>query len=153
MAGEVAAGDTHNHDQYTGQSKAGGQDAETIKQVQTKLNEQGHDVGSPDGIMGPKTQNGLKAFQTSKNLKASGQLDKETLSALGVSGSAAGGASAQKSEKKAEGSAATGGSASSSKTEAPSSSGSAGAGGSAGASGSSSGSSAGAGPAKSEKKY
>jgi peptidoglycan hydrolase-like protein with peptidoglycan-binding domain len=86
-----------------GQAAAGsGQDPEVVKQVQTKLNEQGHDVGAVDGVIGPKTQKGLKEFQTSKGIKATGQLDQQTLSALGVSGSAAGGASA-KPEKKAEG--------------------------------------------------
>jgi peptidoglycan hydrolase-like protein with peptidoglycan-binding domain len=94
---------------------AGGQNAELVKQVQTKLNEQGHDVGQVDGIIGPKTQKGLKEFQTSKGLSASGQIDQQTLSALGISGSAAGGGSAAKTEKKSEGSAASG--ASSAKTE------------------------------------
>jgi peptidoglycan hydrolase-like protein with peptidoglycan-binding domain len=109
--------------------------------VQTKLNEQGHNVGAVDGIMGPKTQKGLKDFQSAKGMDASGQLDQQTLSALGVSGSAAGGASASKSEKKAEGSAASGGSASTeSKAGSSKSEGSAASGGSsAGASGSTSG--------------
>jgi peptidoglycan hydrolase-like protein with peptidoglycan-binding domain len=92
---------------------ASGQNAETVKQVQTKLNEAGHDVGQVDGIVGPKTQKGLKEFQTSKGLNASGQIDQQTLSALGVSGSAAGGSSAAKSEKKSEGSAASGSSSAS----------------------------------------
>jgi peptidoglycan hydrolase-like protein with peptidoglycan-binding domain len=91
---------------------AGGQNAEQVKQVQTKLNEAGHDVGPVDGIVGPKTQKGLKGFQTSKGLNASGQIDQETLAALGISGSAAGGSSA-KSEKKSEGSAAGGSSSAS----------------------------------------
>lgn len=92
---------------------AGGQNAEMVKQVQTKLNEAGHDVGSVDGIVGPKTQKGLKDFQTSKGLNASGQIDQETLAALGISGSAAGGSSATKSQKKSEGSAAGGSSSAS----------------------------------------
>ncbi len=50
-----------------------------IKQVQTKLNDAGHNVGPVDGIVGPKTQKGLKEFQTSKGLNASGQIDRETL--------------------------------------------------------------------------
>jgi peptidoglycan hydrolase-like protein with peptidoglycan-binding domain len=79
-----------------------------IKQVQTKLNVKA------DGIIGPETQKALKDFQSSKGLPANGQLDQQTLSALGVSGSAAGGASA-KPEKKSEGSAAGGASASTEK--------------------------------------
>lgn len=68
--------------------------AELIKEVQSKLNQQGHDVGAVDGIRGPKTRKGLKEFQTLNGLNATGQIDQQTLSALGVSGSAASGASA-----------------------------------------------------------
>ena len=81
-----------------GQSQAGGD--EKIKQVQQKLKGQGHDAGPVDGIMGPKTQAGLKEFQSAKGLKATGQLDRETIAALGVSGSAAAGSSDKSSEKK-----------------------------------------------------
>lgn len=89
------------------QAAAGsGGNADMIKQVQTKLNEMGHDVGTPDGKMGPKTQKGLKEFQASKGLKETGQIDQETLAALGISGSAAGGASkAPKAETKSDSSA------------------------------------------------
>jgi peptidoglycan hydrolase-like protein with peptidoglycan-binding domain len=76
-----------------GGSKAGGHDSETIKQVQTKLKEQGQDPGPADGVMGPKTQAALKEFQKGKGLKESGQLDQQTMSALGVSGSASAGGS------------------------------------------------------------
>jgi peptidoglycan hydrolase-like protein with peptidoglycan-binding domain len=73
--------------------------------VQTKLNV------TADGRMGPETQNALKQFQATNGLKATGQLDQETIAALEKSqGSAAVGGS--KAEKKTEGSAAAGGSAS-----------------------------------------
>jgi peptidoglycan hydrolase-like protein with peptidoglycan-binding domain len=101
---------------------AAGQSPELIKQVQTKLKEQGHDVGMADGVLGPKTQKGLKDFQTSKGIKATGQLDQQTLSALGVSEAAAGGATkAEKAETKAkaEGSAAAGATAPEKKPETP----------------------------------
>jgi His-Xaa-Ser repeat protein HxsA len=91
-------------------SKAGGQGSETVKQVQTKLKEQGQDPGPADGIMGPKTQAALKEFQKDKGLKETGRLDPQTLSALGVSGSASAGGSSARSEKKDPG-AASGGSA------------------------------------------
>lgn len=78
-----------------------GQDKELVKQAQEKLSEAGHDVGGADGILGPKTQKGLKEFQQSKGLQPSGQLDQETLAALGVSGdaSASTGASSSSSGK------------------------------------------------------
>ena len=81
-----------------GQSQAGGD--EKIKQVQQKLKDQGHDAGPVDGVMGPKTQAALKEFQSAKGLKDSGQLDRETMAALGVSGSASAGGSSDKSSEK-----------------------------------------------------
>jgi len=63
--------------------------------------------------MGPKTQAALKEFQQSKGIQASGELNKETLAALGVSGEVT------------SGSAATGGSSSGqSQPAAPAASGS-----------------------------
>lgn len=70
----------------TSQQQAGGQKSDLVKQAQQKLSAQGHEVGPADGIMGPKTQEGLKEFQQSKGLEATGELNRETLSALGVSG-------------------------------------------------------------------
>jgi peptidoglycan hydrolase-like protein with peptidoglycan-binding domain len=81
------------------QSKAGQQmSAQTIKQVQEKLKAAGYDV-QVDGIMGPKTQAALKEYQQKQGLQASGQLDQQTLAALGVSegASASTGASSGKS--------------------------------------------------------
>jgi len=130
--GSAAAGGTAAK-KSEGSAAAGGSsmshDAETVKQVQTKLNVQA------DGKMGPATQKAVKEFQTSKGLNATGHLDQQTLSALGIE-SAAGGASKAKSakaDKKAEGSAAAGASTS---TETPKSEGSASAGASTGAAGS-----------------
>lgn len=91
-----AATQPQEQKQKSGQQMS--QSPELIKQAQEKLSAAGHDVGKADGIMGPKTQKGLKEFQQSKGLEASGQLDQKTLAALGVSGeaSAAAGASADK---------------------------------------------------------
>lgn len=59
---------------------AGAQDAKVITAVQAEL-------GVPaDGKMGPKTQAALKEFQRAKGLEPTGQLDKPTLTALGLSG-------------------------------------------------------------------
>ena len=99
----------------TEQSKSGSQQAsqsqETVKQVQQKLSEAGHEV-QPDGIMGPKTQAALKEFQEQKGLQASGELDQQTLAALGVSegGSASTGASSEKSSSGSSSQDASGGS-------------------------------------------
>jgi peptidoglycan hydrolase-like protein with peptidoglycan-binding domain len=71
------------------QSTAPGVEQETIKQAQEKLSSKGHDVQA-DGVLGPKTQAALKEFQEKEGIQASGRLDQETLSALGVEESSSG---------------------------------------------------------------
>lgn len=55
-----------------------------ISRVQEKLREQGFAAGPVNGDFGAKTQAALAQFQLSVPLPASGQLDDETLAALGV---------------------------------------------------------------------
>ena len=55
-----------------------------IKRVQEALRAQGFDAGPVNGDFGTKTQAALAQFQLSQTLPASGQLDAETLLALGV---------------------------------------------------------------------
>lgn len=82
----ATSGATQQRSEKPGGQQQMSQDKELVKQAQEKLSAAGHDVGQADGILGPKTQKGLKEFQQSKGLQASGQLDQKTLSALGVSG-------------------------------------------------------------------
>lgn len=68
-----------------GQSRqAQAHDPQVVRQVQEQLKQKGFDVGAVDGVWGPKTQQGLKQFQQSQNIQASGELDQQTLSALGI---------------------------------------------------------------------
>ena len=55
-----------------------------IKQIQSKLKQQGYDVGQVDGVLGPTTQQALRQFQEDKGIQASGQPDQQTLSSLNV---------------------------------------------------------------------
>jgi peptidoglycan hydrolase-like protein with peptidoglycan-binding domain len=71
------------------QASAPGVEQSTIKQAQEKLSSQGLDV-TADGVLGPKTQAAVKEFQTKEGIQASGQLDQETLAALGVNEESAG---------------------------------------------------------------
>lgn len=50
--------------------------------VQESLNTLGYDVGAADGVMGEKSVGGLKAFQTKKDLPATGEIDGDTVQAL-----------------------------------------------------------------------
>ena len=52
--------------------------------TQRALNAAGYNAGSPDGVMGVRTQSALKQFQNDKGLPI-GNLNLETLKALGVS--------------------------------------------------------------------
>lgn len=79
--------------------------SEQIREAQQALKDKGHDVGSIDGIWGPKTQKAVEDYQQQQGMTASGQLDTETLSSLGVSEGAVGapGAGEQPSSPEAGG--------------------------------------------------
>lgn len=60
---------------------------DTILKVQQKLHDQGFYVrDNIDGVWGPKTMGAVQNFQRTKGLPPSGQLDVQTLAALGISG-------------------------------------------------------------------
>ena len=66
---------------------------EEIRQLQIALNQKGFDVGNPDGMFGARTRQALIAFQRQQGFQATGQIDQQTMAALGVSGNKAGAAS------------------------------------------------------------
>lgn len=55
-----------------------------VRKVQSELNSKGHDSGSVDGLIGPNTTAGIKSFQEANDLNASGDLNSETIDALGL---------------------------------------------------------------------
>lgn len=55
-----------------------------IKEVQQALKDKGHDPGPIDGVMGAKTKEALKEFQTASNLQPTGALNAQTAEKLGV---------------------------------------------------------------------
>ena len=61
-----------------------GEHAPFIMRVQERLHQLSFDAGPVNGDFGTKTQAALAQFQLSHNLPAGGQLDDETLQALGV---------------------------------------------------------------------
>jgi peptidoglycan hydrolase-like protein with peptidoglycan-binding domain len=67
---------------------------EQIREVQTVLIQKGFDIGQPDGRLGPRTVRALTEFQRKQGFAATGRLDNQTVTALGVSnmGGAQGGA-------------------------------------------------------------
>ncbi len=58
-------------------------DQEAIKKVQDALKSKGFDPGPIDGVVGPRTREAVRRFQDSYGIKADGQIDNQTLYALG----------------------------------------------------------------------
>lgn len=55
-----------------------------VEQVQEELNNKGFNAGNTDGLIGPNTSSALKNFQEANDLTASGELNQETIDALGL---------------------------------------------------------------------
>ena len=79
------------------------QNSQTVRNVQQALKQKGFDVGAIDGQMGPETQSALREFQQSQGLPQSGNLDQQTLTALGVNA-----ASSQSTSSQGQGAQASG---------------------------------------------
>jgi peptidoglycan hydrolase-like protein with peptidoglycan-binding domain len=93
----------HNGSQAQNENRANASanlNQDEIRQAQQALNQKGFNVGRPDGLMGPKTENVIKEFQQKQGLNATGQLDDQTLAALGVSASTNGQNTDQSSQQR-----------------------------------------------------
>ncbi|WP_137168338.1 lytic murein transglycosylase [Salinimonas lutimaris] len=55
-----------------------------IMALQQKLNDEGYDVGKPDGIMGPATRSGIREFQLKHNMIADGFPAMDVMKKAGV---------------------------------------------------------------------
>jgi peptidoglycan hydrolase-like protein with peptidoglycan-binding domain len=58
-------------------------DRDNVRQVQDALQAKGFDPGPIDGIAGPRTKTAIRNFQERYGMKASGEIDNQTLFALG----------------------------------------------------------------------
>jgi putative peptidoglycan binding protein len=72
--------------QHRGDASHAGQ-AE-IRKAQAALNQQGFDVGHPDGKLGRRTKSALIAFQKQRGFQTTGKIDRDTLHALIAGGGA-----------------------------------------------------------------
>lgn len=68
-----------------------GSSGDEVKQIQTKLKDQGLYTGKIDGVFGKQTKASVVAFQKKKGLTADGVAGAKTLSALGVTSSGSSG--------------------------------------------------------------
>lgn len=55
-----------------------------VRSVQEALREEGHNVGTADGVLGTRTSSALKEYQRNNNLTVSGKINEETLNHLGI---------------------------------------------------------------------
>lgn len=59
---------------------------DAVRQLQQKLKDEGYyQEGDVDGIWGPKTEQAVQSFQESQGIESSGQLNAQTVDALGLS--------------------------------------------------------------------
>lgn len=65
-------------------AQAGAGNTKQVRAVQEVLKDRGMYEGEVDGIMGPKTQAALRAFQKKEGLQETGRLDQQTMGRLGV---------------------------------------------------------------------
>jgi len=54
----------------------------TSFELQTRLNQLGYKVGTVDGVIGPRTTDALKKFQSDNSLSVTGTLDAQTIRKL-----------------------------------------------------------------------
>ena len=59
-------------------------DSEGVRQVQQALHDKSFDPGPIDGVLGPQTKEAVRKFQDFYGIKATGEIDNQTLYALGV---------------------------------------------------------------------
>jgi peptidoglycan hydrolase-like protein with peptidoglycan-binding domain len=67
-----------------------------VTAIQEALKDKGHDPGTIDGVMGPKTRAALQSFQKAEGIATTGRPDASTLTALGVESDTSTGAGAKK---------------------------------------------------------
>jgi len=80
----VGTGSGAQLDRHRGDTVVLSLSSEDIRQVQIMLRQKGFDI-EVDGVMGPRTRQAITAFQRQQGLQATGEIDRSTSVALGVS--------------------------------------------------------------------
>jgi peptidoglycan hydrolase-like protein with peptidoglycan-binding domain len=77
--------ETRQSNNESNNPSASGMSQDQIMQAQQALEQKGFKLGKADGILGPRTERAVRDFQQKQGLQQNGQLDDQTLAALGVS--------------------------------------------------------------------
>lgn len=73
-----------------------------VQELQTRLNELGYSVGTPDGIFGGMSEEAVKSFQQDNGLEVTGEVDEATWNKLFGDGDAAAEAATEAAEESGE---------------------------------------------------
>lgn len=90
--GAIAEGQRHQSQSSESTAPQAANEADVVRAAQQRLQAAGY----------PATPQGLREFQQANGIQASGQLDAQTLAALGVDASAASGASSESASQPSE---------------------------------------------------
>jgi TPR repeat protein len=75
----MSTGQRERAGRHLAELRAGGEsgfaDEPTVRYVQAALRQLGFDAGPVDGVMGPRTRRGIRAFQRAQGLQVDGELD------------------------------------------------------------------------------
>jgi hypothetical protein len=61
-------------------------DTKIVRDAQLKLNAKGYYTGHPDGVWGSRSKTAMNKFQQDQGLEVTGELNKQSLKALGIEG-------------------------------------------------------------------
>lgn len=87
MMGSRESGQSQTSSTSATSATSAGQQAmssDLVRDIQRNLASRGYDVGPQDGIYGDSTEQALRRFQRDQRMSASGQVDSQTLAALGI---------------------------------------------------------------------
>ncbi len=100
QTGAASAGASSGGSKEGMQQPANAASEQLVRNVQQTLSDKDIDAGPVDGIWGPRTSSGVRRFQEAQGIQPTGQLNAQTLAALGIAeGSASAGKSAAPAEQ------------------------------------------------------
>jgi hypothetical protein len=82
IVGTVPLGTSNTQLENRGGSASVNLTSAEVREIQTKLQRQGFEIGEVDGVLGARTREAIIAFQKRSGFQATGEIDRDTLTAL-----------------------------------------------------------------------